>query len=122
MTSDESSSPQQTAFEPDKNQPGVLCSRCDHLNYATLEECEDCGAALYIDCPHCGERSPRVYTRCPHCRRRLRHRVSHGRRHGGKTRRSTSSTEKATRQLIWIVGVLFCLFAIAAFILMRLKG
>ena len=123
MTSDESQPRTEAPIDPDKNQPGVLCTRCDHLNYLGQEKCEDCGAPLFVKCTHCGEQSPRVFSRCPHCHHRLRHRGRHGhRKHHGGSRRGLSSSERATRQLMWILGVVLALFAIAALILSRLKS
>jgi len=122
MTLDESNPPTPEALDANKNQPGVLCQRCDHLNHGSREECEDCGAPLYVECAHCGERAARVFTRCPHCRHRLRHRGSHGRRHGGKHRRPRSSVQRANRLLLWAIGIIIILFVAAGVILMRFKG
>jgi hypothetical protein len=121
MTSDESNVPAQPEIHRERNQPGVLCPRCDHLNYVGQEDCEDCGAPLFIECPHCGERTPRVFTRCPECRHRLRHRGSHRRKHGGKHRGAHSPSQRANRQLLWVLGVVFVLFGVAAVILLRFR-
>jgi len=55
----------------ERNQPGVLCPKCDHLNYRNQELCERCGAQLYVDCPRCGYKNERVYLRCRQCHKRL---------------------------------------------------
>jgi|GEM_PF-1032918 hypothetical protein len=74
MTIDQSQSDNKspTAIDRTKNQPGVLCIRCDHLNYLGQDHCERCGAALFVVCPRCKQRTMRVYTRCQYCRKRLR--------------------------------------------------
>lgn len=74
MTADQSESEAKApvAIDRTKNQPGVLCVRCNHLNYLGQEECERCGTALYVECPRCKRRNMRVYTRCQYCRKRLR--------------------------------------------------
>ena len=50
---------------------GVLCQKCEHLNPADLEFCEQCDAELYINCGRCNHRNLRVLARCERCRRRL---------------------------------------------------
>ncbi len=74
MTSDqhELESQAQTVIDRTKNQPGVLCPRCNHLNYLDREECARCGTALYVVCPRCKHRNMRVYMRCQKCRKRLK--------------------------------------------------
>jgi uncharacterized paraquat-inducible protein A len=56
---------------------GVLCAKCEHLNPASAELCEKCGAHLYIACTHCGRKNKRVDARCYHCHHRLHHSKFH---------------------------------------------
>lgn len=122
MISDESNLPEGKAIDREKNQPGVLCRRCDHLNYTGRDDCEDCGAPLFVECPHCGGRAPRVYTRCPQCRHRLRNRGGQRRKkHGDHGRGAHASGRKPTRQLLWALGIMFVLFGTAALVLTLLK-
>ncbi|HOB97934.1 MAG TPA: hypothetical protein PKM43_04195 [Verrucomicrobiota bacterium] len=122
MTSDESSELTQQAIDPGKNQPGVLCGHCDHVNHGALTECEVCGSQLYTKCSHCGLQAPRVYTRCPKCRHRLRGHIGLSRRSRDKLRRTPSSSDKANRQLIWAAAAVLVLIVIATFFVMRYKG
>ena len=123
MTSDESSGQTQQTIDPGKNQPGVLCGHCDHLNCGGLTACEVCGTLLYAKCAHCGLEAPRVYMRCPQCRHRLRgHTVLARRRSRDKLRRAPSSIEKANRQLIWVLALVVVIIAVATVVVMRLKG
>lgn len=60
---------------------GTLCSKCEHLNPADLEQCERCSQPLFIDCPKCRKRNARVIVHCVSCRSRLHRRSSHGGSH-----------------------------------------
>ena len=122
MTSDLSSQPENQPIDAGKNQPGILCSRCDHLNYAGRDDCEDCGSPLFVDCGHCGQRAPRVYTRCPRCRHRLHGRGGRSRKHRGHGHQSVTTLRKATRQLLWAIGIGLAVLGIAGLILMQLRG
>lgn len=79
MTSRDTES--ESAVDRTRNQPGVLCPKCDNLNYLGHDDCERCGAHLYVDCPRCGQKNARVYTRCKRCHKRLRGRGLFGRHH-----------------------------------------
>lgn len=86
MTSNEPVPAGGTDADRSRNQPGVLCVHCDHLNYLGQETCERCGSRLYVTCPRCGRRNMRVYTRCQHCRKRLHRRgLFRQRQHHRKT-------------------------------------
>ena len=105
-----------------KNQPGVLCGRCDHLNYLGEDDCEECGAPLYVDCPHCGARNVGVFTRCTKCRRRLHRRSMLQRHHSNKGgRRRRSPTGAATRQFFWILLGFIVVFAVAGMMIYSSK-
>lgn len=84
MISSESESGGEVVIDRAKNQKGVLCTHCDHLNYLGYDDCERCGRSLYLNCRRCGRRNARTLTRCHHCHSRLyRGRLFHGkgRRH-----------------------------------------
>lgn len=109
MTTDQSQSNNKAppVVDRTKNQPGVLCVKCDHLNYLDQERCERCGAALYVVCPRCKNRNMRVYTRCQYCRKRL-----HGSRFFSFRRRHRRS---ALHEVSWVVlQVILVLLGIAA--------
>lgn len=118
MTSDDPSQPEQTAIDPDKNGPGVLCGRCNHLNCAGQDKCELCGWALFIQCPHCGAPAAGVYVRCQRCRHRLP-------RRGGQARRRRddgSPVDRANRQLLGVLAIVLVLLAIGVVLVLRLRG
>ena len=101
--------PASVAVDRAKNQRGVLCAKCDHLNYLGQDACEKCGGDLYVECRRCGKRNLRVYTRCQHCRRRL-----HGSLFSGR-RRHHHRRESFLRRTAWqLLQVLLILLGILA--------
>ncbi|HNQ90755.1 MAG TPA: hypothetical protein PKM73_19235 [Verrucomicrobiota bacterium] len=103
MTSSDENAPADVAVDRTKNQPGVLCGKCDHLNYLGYDDCEKCGSPLYLDCRRCGRRNPRVYTRCQFCHGRLHRRGLFGRRRG---HRRHSFWHRAGWQILEVLLVL----------------
>lgn len=95
------------AVDRTRNQPGVLCVRCDHLNYLGQDDCERCSGPLYTNCPYCGHKNQRVYTRCAECRRRIQRRLLWG----GKRRHHKHSLLRKAKwglfeALLVVVGLL----------------
>lgn len=60
---------------------GVLCGKCDHLNPPGSTDCEFCHRSLFHECVHCGEPIQRGLHRCPHCHGRQKKRASKHRRY-----------------------------------------
>lgn len=77
MSLDESKSP----APPRRDERGVLCPQCEHLNHAGLSVCTVCGADLFYKCPHCGLQNERILLRCRGCHKRLSSRGRHHHHH-----------------------------------------
>ena len=74
---------------------GVLCVKCDHLNPASLEECEVCKAHLWVNCLECGAKNRRINIRCDECKRRM---------HKGRSKSSRSQSRRSASNW-WIIGL-----------------
>lgn len=61
---------------------GVLCSKCEHLNPAGVDNCEHCETELFIACPSCTAKNIRAMAVCTDCRKPL-HRTLKNRFLGG---------------------------------------
>lgn len=91
---------------------GVLCVKCEHLNSATLEECEYCRAHLWVNCHECGAKNRRVNIRCDECNRRL---------HKGRSTRSGSRARQAGFNW-WIIGTVVGGIVFAIVLLFVISG
>ncbi len=90
----------------ERDDRGVLCPQCEHLNHAGVSVCTVCGADLFCKCPHCGLQNERVLLRCRGCHKRLSSQEKHRHRH----RRRTPSLPKRLRlPLLQAVLVLLAL-------------
>ena len=106
-----SSTSEQNAAETERNDRGVLCAKCEHLNVWGQNECKRCGSHLYVSCSDCGQRNERVRTRCTNCHRRLHRSIFERLR-----RRAT----KGTLRVNGLQAVLFFVGVAAAFIVIFL--
>src|SRR5262245_45000883 len=50
---------------------GIPCAKCQHLNPAGSNTCEECKAHLWVACHHCGHRNRRIDAHCSECAGRL---------------------------------------------------
>lgn len=102
--------PSQTAPQPEHNERGLLCARCEHLNRLGQTQCEKCGAHLFVVCRHCGHENQRVHTRCRQCHRRLHGGLFHQRHHHHHTqvnRRALIYSAAAVLIVAGLVGAWF---------------
>ncbi len=113
MSLDESKRSDATA----RDQRGVLCAQCEHLNHAGVSLCTVCGADLFYECPHCGLQNERVLLRCRGCHKRLSGADRHHRRH----RRRSRSLPKRLRLPLLQAGlvILALLFAMGVLYLLN---
>jgi hypothetical protein len=81
-----------------KNERGVLCHKCEHLNPLGLTECERCGRGLFAACPKCRQQNQRGLSRCPKCQHHLHRSVFHSRKKRPLTRARRDLYRKI---LIW---------------------
>ena len=100
------------AVVPQVGTRGVLCVKCEHLNAATLEECEYCRAHLWVNCHECGAKNRRVNIRCDECNRRL---------HKGRSTRSGSRARQAGFNW-WIIGMVVGGIVFAIVLLFVISG
>jgi predicted amidophosphoribosyltransferase len=117
---DQARAPVPLAIDRAKNQRGVLCARCDHLNFLGRDSCEKCGGGLYVDCRRCGKRNLRVYTRCQHCRRRLHGSLFSARRHHHHHRHS-SFLRRTAAQLFQVLLILLGLLGVFGLLVLLYK-
>ncbi len=50
-----------------REERGVLCAKCDHLNPPGSKVCGECGAHLFVACHYCGHKNRRVDAVCSQC-------------------------------------------------------
>lgn len=92
----------------ERNQPGVLCVRCNHLNVTETPTCKRCGAELYRECAKCGHSSPIVFANCRKCHKRFPRGVF-----GGRNRKLRKAQSFAKRTLTTAFQVLLVLVSLA---------